>query len=113
MAGERVRTWTLWATCDECGDIEVRTAHAALRYANDTGDFSVSYACPVCGRRDAVNVVDSYAIGALFAAGMQPVPWSLTPDPPPPGLRPLTLSEVDELAAHLYTDDWLAENCPQ
>jgi hypothetical protein len=105
------RNWTLWLTCDECGDIELNATRAVLRYGQDTGTFTITYQCPKCGRRECLDVVDSAVLGSLFSAGMLPVPWSITPEDLP-DLPPLTIDEIDAIACLLEVPGWVEEHEP-
>jgi hypothetical protein len=112
MPSESTRNWTLWLTCDACGDIELRASHAVLRYSKDTGSFTVSYQCPQCRRRECIGVIDSHVLGALFAAGMVPVPWAFAPEAAP-NVAPLTAADVEVAASQLALADWFDANCPR
>src|SRR5947199_7054919 len=100
------RKWTLWLTCDECGDIELNASRAVLRYAQDTGRFTVTYQCPECGRRECLDVVDGVVLGSLFSAGMLPQPWSFAPEHVP-DVPPLTADEIDDIAQLLELPGWV------
>jgi hypothetical protein len=106
--GDR-RTWTLWLTCDDCGDIELNATRAVLRYGQDTGAFTITYQCPMCGRRECLDVVDGAVLGSLFSAGMLPVPWSIVPEDVP-DLPPLTVDEIDAIACLLDAPGWVEEH---
>ncbi len=105
------RNWSLWLTCDECGDVELNASRAVLRYRQDTGAFTVTYQCPRCGRRDCLDVVDNVVLGSLFSAGMLPVPWSFAPENVP-DVAPLTIDEIDVVARLLDLPGWIEEQQP-
>lgn len=91
------------ATCNECGDVELRSRDLRVRICSDTGEGSYHFRCPVC-RMVEVKSADDKIVDILVAAGVRCQEWHL-----PAELRERRVGEPishdDVLDFHVLLDD--------
>jgi len=64
------------ATCERCGDVELRISEVTVRRCIETDDGSYRFSCPTC----AITTIKSIArrtVDLLIAAGVDEEAWSL------------------------------------
>ena len=64
------------ATCEDCGDIELRSRDVRLRVCAETGEANWTFRCPVC-RFTQVKYANNHAFDILASAGVPQVTWHL------------------------------------
>jgi len=96
------------ATCNECGDVELRSRDLQVRICTDTSTSTYLFRCPVC-RMTEVKNADDQIVDILAAAGVKCVEWRL---PQEMTERPVgeAITHDDVLDFHdlLASDAWYA-----
>jgi hypothetical protein len=64
----------LLASCEDCGTVRLPAVSCALLHCRDTGDYTVSFACPSCGRR-SVSDCGRTRVAELVSAGVVISEW--------------------------------------
>jgi len=97
------------ATCEHCGDVELRTREVTVRRCLETDDSTYRFSCPTCGMTTVKNIAKR-TFDLLITAGVaEEKAWSL-----PSSLDDLHVGDVidhdDLLAFHdaMKNDDILA-----
>ncbi len=88
---------TIRTTCQDCGDVELKTADIALELtgAGDAGSYRFS--CPTC-QATQVRPATRRVVSILLATG---VSYEITLAP-----APITETEIEAFVAMLDDDDW-------
>lgn len=88
---------TIRTTCQDCGDVELKTADIALELtgAGDAGSYRFS--CPTC-QSIQVRPATRRVVSILLATG---VSYEITLAP-----APITETEIEGFVAMLDDDDW-------
>lgn len=63
-------------TCEDCGDVELRSRDLQIRVCNDTGDSTYVFCCPVC---KIVRILpgNEQVTEILWQAGVECIYWNL------------------------------------
>jgi len=94
------------ATCNECGDVELRSRDLQVRICVDNGSSTYLFRCPVC-RMTEVKPADDQIVDILAAAGVRCIEWRLPQElgERPVG-EPITHDDVLDFHDLLTGDEW-------
>ena len=80
------------ASCNTCGNVELRSKQVTVRICNDTDDASYYFRCPICQLVEikVIDERDKHIIDILITNGCKPQFWDIpselwepTPEGPP------------------------------
>jgi len=93
----RQRDTVIRATCERCGDVELRVADVRVLLCAATNEGSYAFRCPTCGGAVA-KPADARTVDVLIAAGVELAVWDLPAelDEPHAG-PPFTFDDLIEL----------------
>lgn len=96
----------LLATCEDCGTVRLPAVSCALLHCRDTDDYSVSFACPGCGRRSASDCGHT-RVAELVSAGVVIDEWHYPDELDDPVRTTATRADRDAILDLLADGSWL------
>lgn len=96
----------LLATCEDCGTVRLPAVSCALLHCRDTDDYSVSFACPGCGRRSASDCGRT-RVAELVSAGVVIDEWHYPDELDDPVRTTATRADRDAILDLLADGSWL------
>jgi hypothetical protein len=94
----------IWVTCEECGDVELRSRDLLLHVPEDRPGGTYSFRCPTCGRR-SVRQAEASVVEVLAATGVRVKHWRAPAELAEPRPGGAAFSADDLLAFHELLHD--------
>jgi hypothetical protein len=94
------------ATCDDCGTVRLPAVSCSLLHCTDTDEYTVSFACPGCGRR-SVSGCGRVRVAELVTAGIAISQWHYPDELDDPVRANATRADRDAILDLLADDSWL------
>jgi hypothetical protein len=102
----RAKDVAVLATCEDCGTVRLPALDCALLHCRDTDDYTVSFACPGCGRR-SVSDCGRVRVAELVAAGIAIAEWHFPDELDDPVRASATQADRDAILELLADESWL------
>jgi hypothetical protein len=94
------------ASCEDCGTVRIPATDCALLHCRDTDDYTVSFACPGCGRR-SVSDCGRVRVAELVATGIAISDWHYPDELDDPVRVNATRADRDAILDLLADQTWL------